>query len=250
MSGVQSIERAFAVLRALSMGGLGVTEIAERTGLPKSTVARLLSALEREGAVEQIESGGDYVLGSTLVELAGSVAPDASIGAIVQPFLADLAEQTSGSAGFTVRQGDVVLWVANVDAGDEVVHVSDLTGQTFGLHDVPTGVAVLSTLADDEVDGYLEHASTESARRETPVDVTRLRAQIADARVRGVVTSLGDLIPDVNGFAAPLHDGGRAVGGLYVQGPSFRFPGRGSAEAVESLLLTAAGQINERLAHR
>lgn len=250
MSGVQSIERAFAVLRVLSTGARGVTGIAERTGLPKSTVARLLSALEGEGAVEQIESGGDYLLGSTLVELAGSVAPDASIGAIVQPFLADLAEQTSGSAGFTVRQGHLVLWVANVDAGDEAVHVSDLTGQTFELHDVPTGVAVLSTLADAEVDAYLDGVRATSTPGASPVDVARLRAQIADARARGVVTSLGDLIPDVNGFAAPLRDGGRAVGGLYVQGPSFRFPERNSVPSVESLLLTAARQINERLAHR
>ena len=50
---MQSIERAFALLRALAVGPVGVTELAERVDLPKSTVARILAALENEGAVTQ-----------------------------------------------------------------------------------------------------------------------------------------------------------------------------------------------------
>ena len=57
MSRVQSIERAFAVLGALSDGPIGVTEVAQRVDLPKSTAARLLASLSREGAVEQVPGG-------------------------------------------------------------------------------------------------------------------------------------------------------------------------------------------------
>ena len=53
---IQTIERAFTLLRALALGPVGVTELAERVELPKSTVARLLAALEAENAVEQIEA--------------------------------------------------------------------------------------------------------------------------------------------------------------------------------------------------
>ena len=52
MSGVQSIQRAFSLLRALGQGPAGVTTLARRTGLPKSTVARLLWALSAEGALQ------------------------------------------------------------------------------------------------------------------------------------------------------------------------------------------------------
>ena len=62
---IQTIERAFTLLRALALGPVGVTELAERIGLPKSTVARLLAALEAENAVEQIETGGGYRLDRT-----------------------------------------------------------------------------------------------------------------------------------------------------------------------------------------
>ena len=52
--GVQSIRRAFAVLGVLADGPLGVTGVAARSHIPKSTAARLLAALAAEGAVEQI----------------------------------------------------------------------------------------------------------------------------------------------------------------------------------------------------
>ena len=64
--GVQSIRRAFSVLGALADGPLGVTEVAARSHIPKSTAARLLSALAAEGAVEQVPAG--QILG-TLPEL-------------------------------------------------------------------------------------------------------------------------------------------------------------------------------------
>jgi len=56
MSRVQSIERAFAVLGALADGPIGVTEVADRADLPKSTAARMLASLAREG--QRVEPGG------------------------------------------------------------------------------------------------------------------------------------------------------------------------------------------------
>ena len=73
MAGVQSIERAFAILRTLALQPAGVTELAARTGLPKSTVARLLSALEAEQAVEQVEAGGGYRLGAGIEDMTYSL---------------------------------------------------------------------------------------------------------------------------------------------------------------------------------
>ena len=77
MSRVQSIERAFAVLGALADGPIGVTEVAERADLPKSTAARLLASLAREGVVEQVPGDTRYRLGPRLVTLAARIRPAA-----------------------------------------------------------------------------------------------------------------------------------------------------------------------------
>ncbi len=80
MSSVQSIRRAFDVLGTLGDGPLGVTEVADRAGLPKSTAARLLATLVGEGAVEQVPGDTSYRLGPRLVTLAGRVQPGALAG--------------------------------------------------------------------------------------------------------------------------------------------------------------------------
>jgi len=91
MSSVQSIRRAFAVLDALDEGPLGVTEVAERAVLPKSTAARLLATLVGEGAVEQVPGETSYRLGPRLVTLGGGFSLVRSLAAVGRPILADLA---------------------------------------------------------------------------------------------------------------------------------------------------------------
>ena len=92
MSTVQSIDRAFAVLRALVGGPAGVTEIAERVGLPKSTVSRMLSTLEELGAVEQVSTGGNYRVGFAMIELGAAARPGRSLVTTVRPHLANLTQ--------------------------------------------------------------------------------------------------------------------------------------------------------------
>src|SRR5258706_12212902 len=75
MSRVQSIARAFDVLGALAEGPGGVTEIADRVRLPKSTVARMLTSFAQEGAVEQIPGDTRYRLGPRLGPLAPGARP-------------------------------------------------------------------------------------------------------------------------------------------------------------------------------
>ena len=76
MSRVQSIERAFAVLGALADGPIGVTEVAERADLPKSTAARLLASLAHEGVVEQVPGDTRYRLGPRIGDAGGRPRPD------------------------------------------------------------------------------------------------------------------------------------------------------------------------------
>ena len=95
MSRVQSIERAFAVLGALADGPIGVTEVADRADLPKSTAARLLASLAREGVVEQVPGDTRYRLGPRLVTLAARIRPMRSLAALARPSLEELAERSA-----------------------------------------------------------------------------------------------------------------------------------------------------------
>ena len=230
---MQSIERAFAVLRTLALGGMGVTEIAERTDLPKSTVARLLDALDAEGAVVQREAGGQYALGPTLATLGASAGPAPGLRSVVRPFAEHLASTTGGSAGFTVRRGDEAYWVDNVDDEDELVTMLDQTGLAFPLHEIPSGVAILARQGADEVDRYVASTFLLGDRDDEAV---ALRRRISSVGSDGVFSSLEDFDAGVNAVAAAFSsDGETWDAALYVQGPSFRFPDGDVAEVCEAV---------------
>lgn len=246
MATVQSIERAFAILRVLSQGPAGVTEVADRTDLPKSTVSRLLSALEAEGAVAQAEWGGEYIVGQALATLADSAEPRASYGAVIRPFIEQMSEETGGSAGFTLRRGREVYWVDNVD-DDAMVQIADQTGQSFPMHAVPTGIALLAALGEAEVENYTS-SPLEFSHEEAPRDARQLRDWIARVGDGCLVVSREELNPGINAYAAPFRGpGGTWDGALYLQGPSFRFPHDGDESAVGDLVIDTAAAVSERL---
>jgi DNA-binding IclR family transcriptional regulator len=249
MSGVQSIERAFSILRVLARGPLGVTDIAERTDLPKSTVSRLLAALEQEGAVEQLEVGGGYSMGATLATLGDAANPTGSLRSIVRPFIEELALLTGGSAGFTMRDGGRAYWVDNVDDTDELVMLADKSGQSFPLHAVPTGMAMLANVSEPDLDAYLRAAARNPD--EPLQDPDAVRQRLISIRADGVMVSREELDPGVNAIAAAFRGpSGDWTGAVYVQGPSFRFPDEGDEPRVVKLVSDAAMQLSDRLVGR
>ena len=151
---VQSIERAFAVLRTLATGSFGVTELAEQIDLPKSTVARLLSALEAEGAVTQVEQGGEYRLGQGLLDIAGATEPGRNLVATVRPWLLALSEDLGEAAGLSIVRDRHVYYLDHAVPETDVM-VRDWTGDTLPLQSVPSGMAMLAGWSDADLDDFL-----------------------------------------------------------------------------------------------
>ncbi len=248
MSGVQSIERAFAILRQLALGPAGVTDLAERTELPKSTVSRLLSALESQGAVERRDQGGDYTIAAGLADIADAASVDANLAAVVRPFLVELSEATGETVGFVVRTGRQVYWVDNLEVAGTAVQVKNRTGFYAPMHAVPAGLAVLAHLPADEIDAYLD-APLEELNDRTITDPDELRSRLDEIATAGLVWSLDDLGEGITAIDVPFRGShGDVEGALFVNAPSYRFPASGDRQRIEKIVLGAAEQLSRRLA--
>src|SRR6186713_1288109 len=173
---VQSVERAFSVLRCLAAGPAGVTEIADRCDLPKSTVSRLLATLNEIDVVEQMGAGGDYRLGATIVELASGLTPSAHLVALARPHLRDLSEQIGEATGLSVLDGRQVHYLDQVD-GPHAVQVRDWTGERVPAHLVPSGIVLLAAGTPAERDRYLA-GSLEATTPRSMTDRKRLRERL------------------------------------------------------------------------
>lgn len=242
MSRVQSIERAFAVLAALADGPIGVTEAAERARLPKSTAARLLASLAREGAVEQVPGDTRYRLGGRLAILAAGVLPTRSLARLARPSLAELSSDVGEAAGLSVPDGDLVHYVEQVDAPNPV-SVRDWTGSRLPMHAVSSGQVMLAFRAPAAIERYLERP-LERFTELTVVDPGALRERLRDVRRDGCAWAREEFDRGINSVAAPIADAsGEVVAAVHLHGPSYRFPAAGADAAIAERVVTTAAQI-------
>jgi DNA-binding IclR family transcriptional regulator len=246
MSSVQSIRRAFDVLGALASGPLGVTEVADRAGLPKSTAARLLTTLTREGAVEQIPGDTSYRLGPRLATLAAGLTPVRSLAAVAHLALTELAETAGEAAGLAVPDGDLVHYIDQVDTPNPV-SVRDWTGSRVPLHAVSSGQVLLAFRPPAAIERYLERP-LERFTPQTLVDPDALRERLREVRRDGYSWVNEEFDEGINSVAAPIADAsGEVVAAVHLHGPSYRFPAEGTERVVAERVVASAARISRTL---
>jgi DNA-binding IclR family transcriptional regulator len=246
VSRVQSIERAFAVLGALADGPIGVTEVADRADLPKSTAARLLGSLVREGVVEQVPGDTSYRLGPRLVTLAARIRPARSLAALARPSLEELAETTGEAAGLSVREGDLAHYIEQVSSPNPV-SVRDWTGSRIPLHAVSSGQVLLAFTAPTFVQRYLGRPM-EAFTPRTLVSADALLNRMRAIRRDGYSWALEEFDEGISSVAAPVADAsGEVVAAVHLHGPSYRFPATGAETALADQVVTAAARISGNL---
>jgi len=246
VSRVQSIERAFAVLAALADGPIGVTEVAERTDLAKSTAARMLTSLAREGAVEQVPGETRYRLGGRIVTLAAGIVPTRSLVSLARPSLAEVASAVGEAAGLAVADGFTVHYVDQVDTSHQV-QIRDWTGTRVAMHAVSSGQVVLAHLPAVALDRYLA-AGLERFTAATIVDPVVLRDRLRAVQLAGRAWVHDEFAEGLSSVAAPIADAlGNVNAAVHVHGPSYRFPAPGAEEQVAEAVMAAAARISARI---
>lgn len=246
--GVQSIRRAFAVLRALGSGPLGVTDVAVASRIPKSTAARLLAALASEGAVEQVPGETRYRLGPDLLAVASGLAETWDIVAIARPVLVDLVAEVGEAAGVSIRDGWTVQYVDQVEpANPNPIQVRDWTGTRIPLHAVSSGQVFLAQMPGPMLARYLAEP-LEAFTPQTLTDAPALLERLREVRRDGHAWVRDEYSEGLSSVAASIADArAEVVAAVHVHGPSYRFPEHGDDERVAAAVRTAAARIGARL---
>jgi DNA-binding IclR family transcriptional regulator len=230
------------VLGALGDGPLGVTDVAERAGLPKSTAARMLQTLVAEGAVEQLPGDTAYRLGPRLVALAGGLSFNRSLAAMARPILIELAAASGEAAGLGVPDGDSIHYIDQVDTPNPVV-VRDWTGARAPLHAVSSGQVLLAFRTPSAIDRYLA-GDLEAFTPRTLTDDDAVRERLRSVRREGFAWALEEFDPGISSVAAPIADGsGEVIAAVHIHGPSYRFPPVDRMAEVAELVVGGAARI-------
>lgn len=149
---VQSINRALDIIEALAVEpeGLGVTEVARKTGLHKSTAYRLISTLSDRGYLEKTENG-EYKIGLKLIGAVSCYINSLELQTETRPYLAQITADLGLTAYLGVLDGDQIVYVEKMDVISSVKLYSQI-----GLH-VPAfcsslGKCILAKYSKDELE--------------------------------------------------------------------------------------------------
>jgi DNA-binding IclR family transcriptional regulator len=244
-SSVQVIERAARILRALADhpdDGLSLAQIAERVDLARSTVHRLVTALEAERFVVAASPNGRVKLGPGLASLAVSAAPD--LAREIHPFIARLSQEVNETVDLGVLQHDHVLFVDQVAAPRRLRAVSAV-GTVFPAHAPANGKALLATLGDDQLLRLLP-ARLEELTPNTITDRGALLDELARVRREGIAYDREEHTVGICGVGAVVRDGAGRVASISVPLPAQRF--YGNEARLSAVLLRTCEEITETLA--
>jgi IclR family acetate operon transcriptional repressor len=240
---MQSADKALAILAAFdeTRPDLGVSELAGELGMHKSTVSRLLAALERRGLVRR--EGERFAPGPELARLGVLAVRGLTLPGVARPSLEELAERTGETVNLAVREGDRALNLLQVDAA-HFVGVTDWTGRAAPLHASANGKALLA-FGDGRSPGRLTKLTTR-----TIVDRDELRADLVRARAAGFAVAVEELELGLHAVAAPVYDSrGTCLAAVSVSGPAYRLT-QTRLPAVGKLCADAAAEVSARLGFR
>ena len=227
--GVQSLERAFLLLELMAEDGgeVALSRLAVDSGLPLSTIHRLVRTLVARGYVRQLPSRR-YVLGPRLIHLGESSSR--TLGSWARPHLSDLVDATGETANLAMLDGDRVVYVAQVPSRHSMRMFTEV-GRRVHLHCTGVGKALLSQLPPTTARDLLERGGMPSRTTRTVTDVDELLGLLPGIAAQGYALDDGEQETGVRCVAVPV-PGGPAQTAISVSGPE----GRVSTDSVPSIV--------------
>jgi DNA-binding IclR family transcriptional regulator len=220
-SQVQVIARAAAILRALEheSAGLSLGQIAQRVDLARSTVQRIIAALEVEKLVIAASPNGRMRLGPSILRLAASVRTD--FASLARPFLVTLSKELGETVDLSIVKKDQVVFIDQVTGPHRLQTVS-VVGDAYPLYCTANGKAYLGQIDDGAI---IELIGRKYPRRtkNTKVTFAELAADLRTVRQTGIAVDLEEHSSGVCATGVALRDPTGNHIAISVPVPSQRF---------------------------
>lgn len=227
----------------------GVSELARRLDLAKSTVHRLLTTLAEEHLIERNPRTGRYRLGLKMWELGTLAAGHITLHDAAAPYLDDLRNRSRETVHIAVLDGTEVVYVERRES-PQTLRLFGRVGHRNHAHCTSTGKVLLAFLPPDELERRLATLELVQKTPYTIADPQRLRAELASVRKRGYAVNVNESELGIASVAAPILDrSATVVAAISTAGPVTRFEGPAMRRFAE-MTVDAAKAISERLGFR
>ena len=200
---VQSVARALNIIECFSDDTeLGVSDLAERMALSKSTVYGLINTLTAFGYLEQVENK-KYRLGVKLFELGNLVQSRMDVRLEARPYCELLAEKYRTTVHLAAYSEDEIIYIDKVDNTNSVV-VYSRAGKRAPMSCTGVGKAILAFLPEEFIETYIASKPLRSMTEHTITTREGLLEELAKIREQGYAVDDEEIEPGLHCIAAPI----------------------------------------------
>jgi IclR family transcriptional regulator, acetate operon repressor len=242
--GIQVIARMAGLLRALQdhPEGLSLGQLARAIDLPRSTVQRIVDALDNEGFVMAASASHGVRLGPALLALAAKTR--FHIAEVARETLQQLAKECGETVDLSIPDQDKVVFIDQVTGNQRLTAVSAV-GLAFPLHASANGKAVLASMSAQELAQVRSRIKLKPLTPNTVISWEQLDKEIAAVRETGLAFDLEETSQGICAVATFLRDPSGEVAAISIPTPAHRFAER--REQLSASLLKHVKQLQQRL---
>lgn len=224
-SGIRVIARAAEILKALGQysEGLTLSEIANQVKLPRSTVHRIVNALDAANLVIAASPTSGVRLGPALISLANSAKKFDVVAEIARPLLAQLSKDLGETVDFAILANGKAVVVDQIPGNQPLVAVSANVGTSLPLHASSTGKALLAALSPEELADYRKRLDFRAYTENTIRSWAELVAELAKVRAKGLAYDRDEYLAGISCVGKVIIGPGGELGAVSIPVPSERF---------------------------
>lgn len=245
---VTALARGLEVLHCFGAADryLGNNQIAERTGLPKSTVSRLTFTLTETGHLRFSENLNKYSLSMSVLSLGYTLLAQIDVRRVARQLMQALAEHTQASVNFGIRDGLNMVYIDTYRSASTYAVQLDV-GSQIPIATTSMGRAYLAAISEGKRAALLEQI-----RLSNPENWPRIKEGIDQALLdygtKGYCFSLGDWRPETHAIAVPLllEEQGETVV-FSCSGASFQLRPKVIEDDIGPRLLNLVGNVKTAL---
>jgi DNA-binding IclR family transcriptional regulator len=246
-----SLRRAAPLVRAIAQdaaAGASISELLDRTGLPRPTVYRVLDTLADVGWIERDETNRRYYLAREMIALGAAAAARHPIERVAAPALAQLTAEIGQTTYLMVRSAYDAVCVARYESHAAVQALVLKVGGRVPMGRGSSTIAMMAAMPRAEAEDLIDHNRAHYRVSVPPVDEAAVRRQLAEARRRGYASHDGMFVPGMSGIAVAIRDpAGQPIAGVSTAFVTEWLNEKQRADCARHLAATAA-DIAERFA--
>ncbi len=239
---VAAVEKSIEILELLrTQNGVTITEVADETGISKTSVYRHLQTLHDKGYV--VKRGDVYHLSFQFLEFVSSARDRESGYSLIEPKVKELAEETNELAQFTVEEHDRAIFVYR-EVGEKAIQIAPRLGQPLHLHALAGGKAIISQWSDDRIEEFVAENGLPSHTENTITDPAEFMDQMERIRDEGHALNDQESTNGLRAVGVPVNKpNGDVLGAITISAPTNRMQDDVFHERVPDLLKGVTNEI-------